>query len=71
MTLAQQIRHEAQECANLVKSGAPVESVRRLIAISEMEEKCLRKTLRFRHVNRVVCERAEILKLFDAMMEQR
>jgi hypothetical protein len=71
MILAKQIRHEALECAKLVKFGAQVESVRRLIAISEAEENCLRKTLPFRQVNRLVWERAEILKLFDAMMETR
>jgi len=69
MTLVRQIRHEALECAKLVKFGAPVESVRRLIAINEVEENCLRKTLPFRQANRAVWERAEILKLFDAMMD--
>ena len=37
MILAKQMRHEALECAKLVKFGAPVESVRHLIAISEAE----------------------------------
>ena len=71
MILAKQIRHEALECAKLVKFGAPVESVRQLIAISEAEENCLRKALPFRQVDRAVWERAEILKIFDAMMENR
>jgi hypothetical protein len=69
MILAKQIRHEAIECAKLVKFGASVESVRRLIAISEAQENCLRKTFPFRQVNRLVWERAEILKLFDAIVE--
>lgn len=69
MILAKQIWHEALECAKLVKFGATVESVRHLIAISEAEKNRLRKTLPFKQANRAVWERAEILKLFDAMME--
>ena len=69
MILAKQIRHEALECAKLVKFGAPVESVRHLIAISEAEKDCIRKTLPLKQANRAFWERAEILKLFDAMME--
>lgn len=69
MILAKQIWHEALECAKLVKFGAPVESVRHLIAISEAEKNRLRKTLPPKQANRAFWERAEILKLFDAMME--
>ena len=69
MILAKQMRHEALECAKLVKFGAPVESVRHLIAISEAEKHSLRRTLPPNQANRAVWERAEILKLFDAMME--
>jgi hypothetical protein len=69
MILAKQIRHEALECAKLVKFGAPVESVRQLIAISEAEKNWLQKTLPFKQANRAVWERAEILKLFDAIVE--
>ena len=71
MILAKQIRHEALECAKLVKFGASVESVRRLIAISDAQEHCLRKTFPVRQLNRLVWERAEILKLFDTIMQKR